>query len=86
MRKSENEDESLIIICNFTPMVYHDYLIGVPHAGTYREIFNSDNLAYGGSGQIHSEDLFSSNIGFKDLEHSISVKNSTDGSANSQKI
>lgn len=74
VRNSENPEDTLVIICNFTPMVYHDYLIGVPHAGTYREIFNSDNLAYGGSGQIHSDDLISNDIGFKDLEHSISVK------------
>jgi 1,4-alpha-glucan branching enzyme len=74
VRNTENPEDTLVIICNFTPMVYHDYLIGVPHAGTYREIFNSDNLAYGGSGQIHSDDLISNDIGFKDLEHSIKVK------------
>jgi len=55
-------------------MVYYDYVIGVPVEGSYCEIFNSDNLAYGGSGQIHSQDLLSNNTWFKDLEHSIKVK------------
>ena len=39
----------LIMIFNFTPIVRHDYRIGVPEAGTYRELFNSDSTYYGGS-------------------------------------
>ncbi|MBX9596996.1 MAG: 1,4-alpha-glucan branching protein GlgB [Burkholderiales bacterium] len=74
VRNTENPEDTLVIICNFTPMVYYDYVIGVPVEGSYCEIFNSDNLAYGGSGQIHSQDLLSNNTGFKDLEHSIKVK------------
>jgi 1,4-alpha-glucan branching enzyme len=74
VRNTENPEDTLVIICNFTPMVYYDYVIGVPVEGSYCEIFNSDNLAYGGSGQIHSQDLLSNNTWFKDLEHSIKVK------------
>jgi len=47
--------ESLIFICNFTPMVYYDYHVGVPKAGCYKEVFNSDRMEFGGSGQIISE-------------------------------
>jgi 1,4-alpha-glucan branching enzyme len=56
VRNTENPEDTLVIICNFTPMVYYDYVIGVPVEGSYCEIFNSDNLSYGGSGQIHSQD------------------------------
>ena len=32
-----------------TPVPRHDYRIGVPHGGSWREIFNSDSGYYGGS-------------------------------------
>ncbi|MDK2126577.1 1,4-alpha-glucan branching protein GlgB [Parachitinimonas caeni] len=39
-----------LVICNFTPIVRHDYRIGVPLAGRYREAINTDANGYGGSG------------------------------------
>jgi 1,4-alpha-glucan branching enzyme len=39
----------LIVVVNFTPIPRHDYRIGVPAPGIYREIFNSDSALYGGS-------------------------------------
>ncbi|MEO5736432.1 MAG: 1,4-alpha-glucan branching protein GlgB [Variovorax sp.] len=40
----------VVAVCNFTPMVRHGYRLGVPVAGAYREIINTDNDVYGGSG------------------------------------
>jgi len=43
-------DNSFVIIAlNFTPVPRYAYRIGVPQAGTYRELFNSDAECYGGS-------------------------------------
>jgi len=39
----------VIVIGNFTPVPRHNFRIGVPKAGWYREIFNSDSTYYGGS-------------------------------------
>jgi len=39
----------VIVACNFTPVPRTGYRIGVPRAGHYREIFNSDSAWYGGS-------------------------------------
>jgi 1,4-alpha-glucan branching enzyme len=36
--------------CNFTPVPRHDYRLGVPAGGRYREILNTDAGWYGGSG------------------------------------
>lgn len=47
VRKSE--DEFVLIVLNFTPVPRNDYRIGVPAAGTYQELFNSDSTYYGGS-------------------------------------
>lgn len=43
------EQESVVVVLNFTPVVRHDYRIGVPPARVYGEIFNSDSHYYGGS-------------------------------------
>jgi 1,4-alpha-glucan branching enzyme len=38
------------VVCNFTPEPRRSYRIGLPHAGFWRELFNSDAEIYGGSG------------------------------------
>jgi 1,4-alpha-glucan branching enzyme len=43
------------VIANFTPVVRYGYRIGVPQAGSYREVFNSDRQEYGGSGVENGE-------------------------------
>ena len=48
MRKSRTEDDFIVVACNFTPIVRR-YRFGLPKAGFYREIFNSDSSNYGGS-------------------------------------
>jgi 1,4-alpha-glucan branching enzyme len=40
----------VVAVCNFTPVVRNGYRLGVPEAGSYREIINTDNGVYGGSG------------------------------------
>lgn len=52
MRKGKKEEDTLIFVINFTPVVYFDFDIGVPYLKDYVEIFNSDDKKYGGSGQI----------------------------------
>ena len=44
----------LVCISNFTPVVRHGYRVGVPVAGTYREILNTDATGYGGSGLLNA--------------------------------
>ena len=39
----------ILIALNFTPVPRHGYRIGVPEAGIYREVLNSDSVYYGGS-------------------------------------
>jgi 1,4-alpha-glucan branching enzyme len=45
------QGELLLVVCNFTPVPRHGYHIGVPAAGSWRELLNSDAPLYGGSGQ-----------------------------------
>ena len=49
MRKGTRPEDVLIFVCNFTPVVYNNYKIGVPFNTFYKEILNSDSDLYGGS-------------------------------------
>ena len=40
----------VLVACNFTPVVRENYRVGVPVAGAWREVLNSDSATYGGSG------------------------------------
>ncbi|WP_296898830.1 1,4-alpha-glucan branching protein GlgB [Thiohalocapsa sp.] len=46
----EDAEDHLVVALNFTPVPREGYRIGVPAAGTYKEIFNSDATEFGGSG------------------------------------
>ncbi|MSO36379.1 MAG: hypothetical protein EXQ54_08125, partial [Acidobacteria bacterium] len=56
----------LIAVVNFTPVPRREYRLGVPAAGRYRELLNSDAEAYGGSnmgneGGVGAEDIATHN-------------------------
>ena len=50
LRKGRNAKDTIAVVCNFTPVPRHNYRIGVPEGGLWKEIFNSDAAEYGGSG------------------------------------
>jgi 1,4-alpha-glucan branching enzyme len=50
LRKGRSAHEVLLFALNFTPVPRTAYLVGAPHGGFWREIFNSDAREYGGSG------------------------------------
>src|SRR5690606_39189271 len=49
LRRAGDPADDLVFVCNFTPVPRHDYRIGVPSGGWYREVLNSDAECYGGS-------------------------------------
>lgn len=84
---ADNSDQSILsfiryakdgsfIICiyNFTPVVYYDYKVGVPKAGSYEEVFNTDCSTFGGSGQLIDSKLFTEQSHSHGFEQSLSVK------------
>ncbi len=73
LRRSKNPAEQVVIVCNLTPIVRHNYRIGVPVAGQYRELLNSDASAYGGSGVGNMGAVKSDQIGVHGLEYSLNL-------------
>ena len=55
VRKGINDDELLLIACNFDAVDRSDYKIGVPKRGKYKEIFNTGSTAFGGLGFVNSK-------------------------------
>jgi 1,4-alpha-glucan branching enzyme len=50
LRKSESAKDTVLVVCNFTPIPRIGYRIGVPEGGYWRELLNSDAGEYGGTG------------------------------------
>lgn len=72
-RKSDKKEDLLIVICNFTPQALQHYRIGVPFRGRWKEVFNSDNLKYGGSGALNIGELVTAPIKYHNQDYSISI-------------
>jgi 1,4-alpha-glucan branching enzyme len=51
LRKGVAPWDTILLICNFTPIPHQNYRVGVPQGGRWDEILNSDAALYGGSGQ-----------------------------------
>jgi 1,4-alpha-glucan branching enzyme len=56
-----------------TPMVYHDYRIGVPKKGRYQEIMNSDWEGYEGSNTYNGLDPFTQDVAQHGFDQSIQI-------------
>ena len=74
LRKTEKEDETLLVVCNFSPLVYEDHRVGVPFRGKYKEIFNSDREEFGGAGNVNPRVKTSKKEPCDEREDSISIK------------
>ena len=62
-----------IVILNFTPVLRHSYRIGVPKAGSYTEIFNSDAATYGGSNKGNGAGLVTESIAWMNCSQSMTI-------------
>ena len=50
LRKGRCPEDTILVVCNFTPVLRDNYRIGVPTTGYWRELLNSDAAEYTGSG------------------------------------
>ena len=72
-RRIATDNSECIVVVNFTPVVRHDYILGVSQAGDYIEIFNSDDKKYGGSGVINEGVFKAENQESHGLPHRITI-------------
>jgi len=50
IRRGKMPEDIVVAVFNFTPVPRHNYQIGIPGAGWWAEVLNSDAPLYGGSG------------------------------------
>ncbi|HVL90892.1 MAG TPA: 1,4-alpha-glucan branching protein GlgB [Actinomycetota bacterium] len=51
IRRGRSTDDLILVAANLTPVPRHNYILGVPRGGQWREILNTDAREFGGSGQ-----------------------------------
>ena len=73
IRYAANRDEFTVVIANFTPEVRRDYRIGVPVAGRYHELLNSDAAVYGGSNVGNASEVATEPIASHGHDQSIAL-------------
>ncbi|MBQ9200305.1 MAG: 1,4-alpha-glucan branching protein GlgB [Lachnospiraceae bacterium] len=73
MRKGNNPKDTLVIICNFTPMAHKSYKLATPTGGRWQEIFSSDNVKFGGEGRNNKTAKQAKKAECDGQEHYISV-------------
>jgi len=70
-RRGKKPDAVILVVCNFTPVPRSNYRIGVPAAGRWTELLNSDATDYGGSGQGNLGQARAVSIRYHDLDYSL---------------
>jgi 1,4-alpha-glucan branching enzyme len=74
LRRARNPEDFVVAVCNFTPVLRLDYRVGVPAAGYYREILNSDSAYYEGSDAGNAGGVRAEPIPWNDRPWSIKLK------------
>jgi len=73
LRRGRNPEEVTLVVANFTPVVHHNYRVGVPLGGFWQEILNSDGTDYWGSGQGNLGGMEAAPLPFHGRFHSLNL-------------
>ena len=68
-----DEDHCFVIVLNMRPIAYTDYRIGVPFAGRYTELINSEKDIYSGCNMVNENELWTSSFRAHGLPQSIGI-------------
>ncbi|QEC70108.1 1,4-alpha-glucan branching protein GlgB [Panacibacter ginsenosidivorans] len=72
-RKGNNPEDDIVIILNMTPLVRHDWEIHVYGKKKWKEIFNSDNVAFWGTGDVFNPDIKSEKVSKDDKWYKLKI-------------
>jgi len=63
----------LVVVLNMTPAPHHGFRVGVPEDGSWKEIFNSDDKKYWGSGMLNDKAVKAEKEHWHGREHSVQI-------------
>jgi 1,4-alpha-glucan branching enzyme len=73
LRTGDEGAPPALVVLNFTPMPRHNYRVGVPRGGYWRELLNSDAEHYGGSGMGNFGGVEATPMPYEDFTHSLTL-------------
>jgi 1,4-alpha-glucan branching enzyme len=73
VRQGINENDMLLVVCNFDTISYDEFVVGVPKYGKYKEVLNSDSQKFGGSGLTNQRVKTSKKVPYDGKEQSITI-------------
>ena len=73
LRRGRLLQDTVLVACNFTPVPRHEYRVGVPLGGPWRELMNSDSLAYGGSDVLNRDEIEAGDPGSHGRPYSLAL-------------
>ena len=73
VRRSLRKKETIVFACNFSHEAKYGFRVGVPFAGIYKEILNSDDERFGGNGLLNPERIAAEKVEWDNRENSIRV-------------
>ncbi|RYU91281.1 1,4-alpha-glucan branching protein GlgB [Mucilaginibacter terrigena] len=85
-RKGIDRENDLVVVLNMTPVVHANYRIGMPAAGQWQEIFNSDSKKFWGSGLINFDPISTDDTGWHGRDNSMTVTTPPLGAAIFKKV
>ena len=71
--RKDSAGKQILVICNFNPVLREGYTLGAPVSGTYKEVLNSDDEAFGGSGTVHNKSVRTHKKPLHGFEQSITI-------------
>ncbi|MDD1620922.1 MAG: 1,4-alpha-glucan branching protein GlgB [Methylococcaceae bacterium] len=74
VRRGLDPDDTLLVVCNFTPVVRENFLVGVPKSGFWHEVMNSDAELYGGSGVGNFGGVEAAPVSVGEMYHSLMLR------------
>jgi 1,4-alpha-glucan branching enzyme len=73
IRKGNTTSDIILVVCNFTPVLRDNYTLGVPRAGYWKEIMNSEDERFGGAGINNSGGVEAKEIPMQGRPFSLSL-------------
>ena len=74
LRAGGKDTVSVVCVMNFTPVEYESFVFGLPGKGSLKEILNSDDLRFGGSGSGNPRMVYAKKQQFQQFPYSAEIR------------